>query len=47
MLAASLAAGDGEAGFWLTDDDHGPVGMAYCEPERMTVGTWNLQLIMI
>ena len=47
MLAASLAAGDGEAGFWLTDDDHGPVGMAYCEPERMTLGTWNLQLIMI
>jgi GNAT superfamily N-acetyltransferase len=47
MLAASLAAADGEAGFWLTDDDDGPVGMAYCEPERMTAGTWNLQLIMI
>jgi hypothetical protein len=47
MLAASLAAADGEAGFWLMDDDDGPVGMAYCEPERMTAGTWNLQLIMI
>jgi GNAT superfamily N-acetyltransferase len=47
MLAASLAAGDGGEGFWLTDDDDGPVGMAYCEPERMTAGTWNLQLIMI
>ena len=47
MLAASLATEVGEAGFWLTDDDDGPVGMAYCEPERMTAGTWNLQLIMI
>jgi ribosomal protein S18 acetylase RimI-like enzyme len=31
----------------LTDDDehHGLVGVAYCEPERMTDQTWNLQLI--
>ncbi len=33
--------------FWITDDDNGPVGVAYCEPERMTDGTWNLQLIAI
>jgi GNAT superfamily N-acetyltransferase len=37
--------------FWLTDDDTesmgGPVGVAYCEPERMTDQTWNLQLIAI
>ncbi|HLP91737.1 MAG TPA: GNAT family N-acetyltransferase [Nostocaceae cyanobacterium] len=35
--------------FWITDDDdqHGPVGVAYCEPERMTDQTWNLQLIAI
>ena len=33
--------------FWLTDDDTGPVGVAYCEPERMTDGTWNLQMILI
>lgn len=33
--------------FWLTDDDDGPVGVAYCEPERMTYQTWNLQLIAI
>jgi GNAT superfamily N-acetyltransferase len=35
--------------FWLTDDDDekrgGPVGIAYCAPERMTEGTWNLLLI--
>ncbi|MBD1877080.1 GNAT family N-acetyltransferase [Nodosilinea sp. FACHB-131] len=33
--------------FWLTDDDNGPIGVAYCEPERMTNRTWNLQLIAI
>ena len=32
---------------WITDDDNGPVGVAYCEPEPMTRGTWNLQLIAI
>ncbi|HSM81246.1 MAG TPA: GNAT family N-acetyltransferase, partial [Nodosilinea sp.] len=33
---------------WLTDtDDSGPVGVAYCEPERMTDQTWNLQLLAI
>ncbi|YAF94146.1 MAG: GNAT family N-acetyltransferase [Nodularia sp. CChRGM 3473] len=33
--------------FWITDDDDGPVGVAYCEPELMTNQTWNLQLIAI
>ena len=35
--------------FWITDDDtnDGPVGVAYCAPETMTEGTWNLQLIAI
>ncbi len=37
---------DGER-FWITDDDDGPVGVAYCEPERMTNGTWNLLFIAI
>jgi GNAT superfamily N-acetyltransferase len=47
MIAAYLAnPASGE--FWLTDDDDkdgGPVGVAYCAPERMTEGTWNLLLI--
>lgn len=41
---------DGKAQpFWLTDDDYddGPVGVVYCEPERTTDQTWNLQLIAI
>lgn len=33
--------------FWITDDDNGVVGVAYCELERMTDATWNLQLIAI
>lgn len=36
--------------FWITDDNDGLdglVGVAYCEPERMTRGTWNLQLIAV
>ncbi|NJS12150.1 MAG: GNAT family N-acetyltransferase [Microcoleus sp. CSU_2_2] len=38
---------DGER-FWVVDDENdGPVGVAYCEPERMTDRTWNLLLIAI
>ena len=32
---------------WLTDDDNGPVAVAYLAPERMTEGTWNLYLIAV
>jgi len=47
MMAAYLAA-DGSAGeFWLTDDDGGPIGIAYCAPERLTDGTWNLLMIAV
>jgi len=35
--------------FWLTisKDNGETIGVAYCEPERMTDQTWNLQLIAI
>jgi GNAT superfamily N-acetyltransferase len=33
--------------FWLTDEDNDVLGVAYCELERMTEGTWNLLLIAI
>ncbi len=33
---------------WLTDQDKdAPVAIAYCAPERMTEGTWNLYLIAV
>lgn len=47
LLANSLDDTTASQAFWLTDDDGGPVGVAYCEPERMTDQTWNLQLIAI
>lgn len=50
-LAGILTSGlRGELGpdhLWLTDDDHGPVGVAYVAPERMTEGTWNLYMLAI
>ncbi len=36
------------APFWLTDEDQNEiVGAAYCAPEAMTNGTWNLLFIAI
>jgi ribosomal protein S18 acetylase RimI-like enzyme len=32
---------------WVTDDEEGPVGVAYTAAERMTEGTWNLYLIAV
>jgi ribosomal protein S18 acetylase RimI-like enzyme len=49
MLAGYLSGNSDSDRFWITDDDDedGPVGVAYCEPERMTDQTWNLLLIAI
>lgn len=32
-------------GLWLTADDGEPVGVAYCAPEPVTDGTWNLLML--
>jgi ribosomal protein S18 acetylase RimI-like enzyme len=37
-------AGQGN-GVWLTADDGEPVGVAYCAPEPVTAGTWNLLML--
>jgi GNAT superfamily N-acetyltransferase len=49
MLADYFASQDNRDRFWLTDDEEhdGLLGIALCELERMTEGTWNLQLIAI
>ncbi|PMB51914.1 GNAT family N-acetyltransferase [Fischerella thermalis CCMEE 5201] len=47
MLSDYFSGDSNSDHFWITDDDNGPVGVAYCEPERMTNRTWNLQLIAI
>ena len=33
--------------FWFTYKDPEPVAIAYCAPEKMTEGTWNLYLIAV
>ena len=42
-LAQHLAS-NGE-GIWLTADDGEPVGVAYCRPEPVASGTWNLLML--
>lgn len=32
---------------WLTAGDTQPIAIAYCAPEKMTEGTWNLYLIAV
>ena len=46
MTAAHLR-GDDNGETWLTMDDGAPMALAYCAPERMTAGTWNLLLIAV
>ena len=47
MVCESLNHTGSTHPFWIADDEDGLVGLAYCEPERMTDGTWNLQLIAV
>ncbi|MFM2060563.1 MAG: hypothetical protein RLZZ507_233 [Cyanobacteriota bacterium] len=46
MLSDYFKDGETES-FWITYEEKEPVGVAYCEPERMTHQTWNLLLIAI
>ncbi|MEM9768386.1 MAG: GNAT family N-acetyltransferase [Cyanobacteria bacterium P01_D01_bin.71] len=39
-------ANQGEA-IWLTALEESPVGVAYCAPEPVTSGTWNLLMLWI
>lgn len=45
MADAHLSGSGNE--LWFTADEDGPIGLAYCAPERMTDGTWNLLLIAV
>lgn len=47
MMAPYLKGDGSTPEFWLTDEDNGPIGVAYCAPERLTDGTWNLYLIAV
>lgn len=47
MLAGYFADSLGRDHFWITDDDGGPVGVAYYAPAPMTDRTWYLYLIAV
>jgi ribosomal protein S18 acetylase RimI-like enzyme len=47
MLDAYHAGGLGADHVWVTNDDGGPVGVAYYAPAAMTDQTWNLYLIAV
>ena len=46
MFCASSEEPD-QSEFWLTYDDGSPEAIAYCAPEPMADGTWNLLLIAV
>lgn len=46
-MAAAFFDGGATSEFWLAAGEADPVGVAYCAPERMTDGTWNLYLIAV
>jgi ribosomal protein S18 acetylase RimI-like enzyme len=47
MLTDYFSGNSDSDRFWITDDDDGPVGVAYYAPEVMTDGTWNLYFIAV
>lgn len=47
MMAPYFARTDDTQEFWLTYDDRGPQGVAYCVPERLTDRAWNMLLIAV
>src|SRR4028119_839786 len=47
MLSGYLEGHNESGEFWITDDDNGLISVAYCAPERMTNGTWNVLLIAV
>ena len=47
MLEHHFSSAADSPAVWLTDDDNGPVGVAYVAPEPMTTGTWNLYWIAV
>lgn len=46
-MTAGYLAGTDDASIWQIDGGEHPIAVAYCAPERMTQGTWNLLLIAV
>jgi ribosomal protein S18 acetylase RimI-like enzyme len=46
-MAAPFFGSNAGQEIWLTIDDGGPIAVAYCAPEQLTQGTWNLLLTAV
>ncbi len=46
MIAPALA-GAAADDLWFVADDGAVAGVAFCQPERMTTGTWNALLLAV
>jgi ribosomal protein S18 acetylase RimI-like enzyme len=46
-MAAGHLGGSAADEIWLTFDDGLPAAVAYCAPEPITQGTWNLLLVAV
>ncbi len=46
-MAEAYLSGAASEEIWLTVEGDGLAAIAYCAPERMTSGTWNLLLIAV
>ena len=48
MFRGAVSANDNDSAFWLVAAEAESIrGVFYCEPERMTNGTWNIQFIAV
>jgi len=47
MVADGLERDDTQELWLICDIDDGPIAVAYCAPEDMTAGTWNVYLIAV
>lgn len=46
-MTAEYLTGAADREIWLVAGENAPEAVAYCAPERMTDGTWNLLLIAV
>lgn len=46
-MTSDYFSNENSSDYWFTYDKGKPVALAYCAPERMSEGTWNLYLIAV
>jgi ribosomal protein S18 acetylase RimI-like enzyme len=46
-MTAAYFGGNAAGEIWLTADEDGLQAVAYCAPERLTDGTWNVLLVAV